>query len=302
MENGAGSVGVVVVTHNSEATIGACLSAVVAEAADIVVVDTASTDHTVDLVRQHGVRVITGENHGFGSACNRGAGLLETEFLFFLNPDAVVHRGTPSRLLEVAIEARANRMETALSPLFDDDLDGECFRLWHYSAERAIAKLMRRSPIDPVSLFGTSLFRPQRLSGAALFLEREVFSRSGGFDERFFLYWEDADLSVRLARAGVELLVVPDAMAGHVRAASTGRLPDIDEIRGRSSLMFVRKHRSRAQLWIAGLDLALVTLVGCLVLCVRGDLRAARRRARRWRALAYLFSSDQNATGRETKR
>jgi GT2 family glycosyltransferase len=87
------AVGVVVVTHDSRATILPCLAALREQVRQVVVVDTASGDGTAELVEDAGIPVLRGPNRGFGAACNAGAAALGTEFLLFQNPDAVIAPG-----------------------------------------------------------------------------------------------------------------------------------------------------------------------------------------------------------------
>ena len=87
------SVSAVVVTHNNEATIKACLDSLIShDIQDIVVVDNNSTDHTgekIDAYTQHHVRLIkNNHNRGFAAACNQGAAVGKSNFLLFINPDA----------------------------------------------------------------------------------------------------------------------------------------------------------------------------------------------------------------------
>ena len=90
-------VGIVIVTYNSRAEIGACLDAVIASGADVVVVDNASSDGTIEEVRGRGVRLLANSaNRGFAAAVNQGFGALATPFVLLLNPDAQIRGGLES--------------------------------------------------------------------------------------------------------------------------------------------------------------------------------------------------------------
>jgi GT2 family glycosyltransferase len=95
--------------------------------------------------------------------------------------------------------------------------------------------------------------RPERevgwLSAACLLCRREAFERAGGFDERFFLYFEDIDLCFRIRKAGWKLLFIPAVEVRHEGGATTSASPAIRaasrfEYR-RSQLRFYEKHGSR---------------------------------------------------------
>ena len=84
-------IGIVIVTYNSAAEIGACLDAALASGAEIVVVDNASHDGTVAEVARRGVRLIANpENRGFAAAVNQGFAVLNCPYVLLLNPDAVI--------------------------------------------------------------------------------------------------------------------------------------------------------------------------------------------------------------------
>src|SRR6202011_5393700 len=88
-------VGIVIVTYNSAAEIGACLDAAMATSAEVLVIDNASTDGTPDQVRQRGAAVIVNPaNRGFAAAVNQGIRLVTAEYILLLNPDAVLKKGS----------------------------------------------------------------------------------------------------------------------------------------------------------------------------------------------------------------
>ena len=87
-------VGIVIVTYNSEAEIGACLDATVATGAEVVVVDNASSDATLTEVRRRGVSLVANKvNRGFAAAVNQGVRTIGADFVLLLNPDAVLQTG-----------------------------------------------------------------------------------------------------------------------------------------------------------------------------------------------------------------
>src|SRR6185295_4045884 len=84
-------IGIVIVTYNSEAEIGASLDAAMRTGADVVVVDNASSDGTIREIAHRGVRLVANpSNRGFAAAVNQGVDLLSSPFVLLLNPDAVI--------------------------------------------------------------------------------------------------------------------------------------------------------------------------------------------------------------------
>ncbi len=91
----------IIVTYQSEAVIGPCLEALNRQGVTTLVVDNASQDQTQAIARANGAQVLACDaNHGFGVANNFGAEAAETEWLLFINPDAVVHPGAIERFLD----------------------------------------------------------------------------------------------------------------------------------------------------------------------------------------------------------
>ena len=201
------SIRIVTVTYNSAAVIGAFLDGL-PEGVEVVVVDNASTDATREILGTSGVTVIPlDRNLGFGTACNRGAAGNDKEFVFFVNPDAVLDAECCKRL--VAAAAR-HPEAAAFNPAILNS--------------RGKIRLNRRSEWSDRSLAMDPDAEAQVniLSGAALFCRQAAFEAVGGFDERIFLYHEDDDLCLRLRQKGWTLRLNHKAKAAHLGGASSG--------------------------------------------------------------------------------
>src|ERR1035438_9425177 len=86
-----GDVGIVIVTYNSAAEIGPCLDAAITTLAEVVVVDNASSDETLEQIRSRGATLIVNHvNRGFAAAVNQGIRSVGADFILLLNPDAVL--------------------------------------------------------------------------------------------------------------------------------------------------------------------------------------------------------------------
>jgi N-acetylglucosaminyl-diphospho-decaprenol L-rhamnosyltransferase len=227
--------GIVIVTYNSAAEIGACLDAAVASGAEVVVVDNASSDATAAETSRRGVRLVANPtNRGFAAAVNQGFAVLNCEYVLVLNPDAVLQSS-----LEPLLEAcRQPRVAGAGGCLLDEKGKpqvGFMVRGFPTPATLVLEALLlnRIWPNNPVNrryrglgLDYSRRFAVDQPAGAFLMIRRSVWQELGGFDESFFPLWfEDVDFCRRAAARGFLLQYVPDAVAKHTGAHSISQLP-----------------------------------------------------------------------------
>lgn len=186
-----------------------------------VIHDSGSIDGTCDMLRSRmpGCDVICGINRGFGYGNNRCLERIGTEYTLFLNSDASLDRDA---LKELTAFLDDNPDHAAVQPLV---------RLMGWkivTASRGVFLTPAGEAWDAGFMHlepGPSL-RPERVPAvtAAVSLWRtEVLRELGGFDEGFFMYFEDADLSLRAGAAGWKLSVLPSAEAFHVVGGSSSR-------------------------------------------------------------------------------
>lgn len=270
---------VVTVTFNSSAVLGDFLESTRSAAAvppEVTVVDNASDDieETRRIVAAApGAQLVeSGQNLGYGSAMNRGVAAGDhADYYLLANPDLVFDAGCIDRLIAAAATAP---QAGSLGPAIYNS-DGTL-----YPSARALPSLRtgighalfsRSWPSNP----WTRSYRPLPaghtepvavgwLSGACLLVRADAFERIGGFDESFFMYFEDVDLGRRLGLAGYTNLYVPDARAVHSGAHSTSeRSGAMDRAHHDSAYLYLSRVYAgpllaplrlalRAGLWVRG--------------------------------------------------
>jgi GT2 family glycosyltransferase len=216
-------VAVVVVTFNSAGDIGRCLGSLpIDELAAVVVVDNASTDGTADLVRRTWPQVTLvalDENVGFGAGCNRGAADVDAgaEWLLFLNPDATIDATNLQTLVAyAAAHPEAGMVAPALVGMSSSgDLPTLRTELRYAVPPRFARGFPERR--HPAGRPGGAV---DVVEGACMFVDRALFEEVGRFDERFFLFFEEADLARRIRNRGREVHLVAEASAHHGIGAS----------------------------------------------------------------------------------
>src|SRR6185503_11528018 len=200
-------VDVVVVSYETRETLLECLAAFVAEpTASVVVIDNASRDGTAAAVRERfpSVRLVANaENVGFARACNQGARESRARYLLFLNPDATLAPGSLGALAAI-LEARPRvgvvgpRTRSANGDI-QVSTGPDLSLVSEIRQRRLVRGVARRDAAILVEAEGLHAVEREVdwVSGACLMIRREAFDAVSGFDERFFLYEEDADLCRR---------------------------------------------------------------------------------------------------------
>jgi GT2 family glycosyltransferase len=227
-------IGIVIVTFNSAAEIGACLDAAMAAGAEIVVVDNASHDGTLAEVARRGVRVIANSrNHGFAAAVNQGFAVLDSSYVLLLNPDSVLIGGLEYLRKACDLPRSAGAGGRMLDQQDQPQIGFMVRQLPTPSALILEALLLNRLwPGNPINrryrglaLDYASTMEVEQPAGAFLMVRRAVWRELDGFDESFFPLWfEDVDFCRRALDRGYRWFYVPDATVRHKGAHSISQL------------------------------------------------------------------------------
>ncbi len=188
---------------------------------EIVVVDHSEDPAEARRLRALGAgRVVTESNTGYGAGLNRGVRESSGEILVLANPDVQFAPGAIERLAELATRPGAG----AAGPLLlwtrerpwqlPHSAEYTWFREWVASALPRLARRLALGELDRVWKAGGPVHVPV-IGGAVLVTTRARFEASRGFDERFFLFFEENDWCRRLRAAGSKLLVDPEAVVYH---------------------------------------------------------------------------------------
>lgn len=219
--------GVVVVTHNSADFINPLLDSLPAALAGIssrvIVVDSGSSDTTVQIVRERAdCNVIAAANIGYAAAINRGAAeLSDVTAILVLNPDLVLSAGCVPTLLA---ELSSSGVGIVVPRLVD--ADGNL--LYSLRNEPTIARALGlgflRSPLFSETIRDSKIYQQPGLTdwatGAVMLTSSECFTALGGWDESFFLYSEETDYCLRARQRGWRTRYTPAATALHVGGGS----------------------------------------------------------------------------------
>lgn len=195
-------------------------------ATNVIVVDNASSDHSVSNIEElfPTIKVIRNpENKGFGFACNQGSKCCQSRYILFLNPDTTINPGSlavPLQFLEIS--ENANYAACGIQMMNEQGkVSQSCDRfpnILHFMADiLGLSKLFPKLPLGiHISEWDHKESRDvDHIIGAFYLIRRSVFETIGGYDERFFVYWEDIDLSKQIHDMEYKIRYISDALCFH---------------------------------------------------------------------------------------
>lgn len=226
------AISVILVNWNSGEFLRNCIAALDGAAAElgqplqIICVDNASTDGSLDGLPGESPLVTlvrNGTNRGFAAACNAGAALATADYLLFLNPDTKVERNAIGAALGylksresdgvgiVGIQLVDERGAVARSCAHFPTLGGY---VWQIAGLTRFARFAHKGHV--MQEWDHLCTRTvDHVTGAFLLMRRTLFETLGGFDESFFVYLEDVDLSLRAQQNGYQSVYYTGARAFH---------------------------------------------------------------------------------------
>ena len=256
---------IVIVNYNSRRLLENCILSLKTATQNIetefIIIDNNSTDGSWDYISSldvTGKSARMNTNLGFAKACNEAFGFSKGKYILFLNPDTMV---TEKSLVD------------SIS-FFESHPDAGAVGVRMTNEKGRYLKESKRGDPTPSAsfhkLFGLSAIFPRSktfskyylghlpenennpvdvLSGAFLMVKREVFEKVKGFDERFFMYGEDIDLSVRIRQAGYKNYYLGRLMVTHFKGGSTTYNKKYVQDFYDAMRLFVKKHHAGKPFW-----------------------------------------------------
>jgi len=276
-------------------------------ARNIILVDQSSTDGSAAIVRRkfRGVRVLSNPNVGYAHAVNAGMAFVKTPFAVICNADTMVHNDCLDRLRNVFEDD--NRVALAGCTLVDEP-GRNVTQFSRTSVTRGllleiVPGRLRGTWRDTEQLWNrkTAPFDVTYVEGAFFMVRTNACRAVGGMDEGFSFFFEDADLSLRLIKAGFRVIHVPGARATHIRNSSFSQVP----IRRASAFysnmirLYLRHALRRAVILKIGLNL--ITLWKSVYFRIGSGERFSGKAARNEALREALGASQGHERGREEK-
>ena len=277
---------VVIVNYNVKHFLEQCLCSVRKSAegmeTEIIVVDNNSTDNSISYLRDrfNDVKfIVNSENLGFAKACNQGLLRSTGNYVLFLNPDCIV----PEDCFRQCISFLCSHPDAGALGVKMLDGKGRFLKESKRSFPSpltslyklfGLARLFPRSPVFSKYHLGhlneNNDHSVDVLAGAFMMLKREVLEKTGGFDEAFFMYGEDVDLSYRIQQAGFRNYYFAGTPIIHFKGEST-RKGSMNYVRMFYNAMsiFVTKHYGGRRAGIFNFLIHLGYLAKSRTYCIR---------------------------------
>lgn len=219
------TVSVVVPNWNGKDVIGKCLDSLQAQSyqpTEIIVVENGSTDGSAEYIsNKFGTvkLVVLPKNRGFAGGVNVGIKAAKSDYVWLFNNDAVADKDCLKNL--VATATKHNADITAAVILTDNDTkidsDGDVYTVWGLPFPRHRGLSLSSVPTQDEQIFSAS--------GGASMYKKTLFDQIGLFDENFFAYYEDVDLSMRAQLQNKKIWLSHNAIVHHTMGHTSNKVP-----------------------------------------------------------------------------
>jgi N-acetylglucosaminyl-diphospho-decaprenol L-rhamnosyltransferase len=239
-----GSIHIVIVNWNTGTELRSCLQSIAAshrenlKLARVTVIDNASTDGSAEDLGDLGLPLEVAYNRtniGFAAACNQGAAGSDADYLLFLNPDTRVFPETLAVVTRFMDSEHAAHIGICGAQVLDPT-GGPAISCGRFPTLRVFFGKMTRAHLVAPRLFPGHHLTPaetrhsglvDQVIGAFFLVRRGLFTRLGGFDTRYFIYYEEVDLSRRALGLGFQSYFLKDARVIHSGGVSADQILDL---------------------------------------------------------------------------
>ncbi len=275
---------IIIVNYNSSYfllnTVDSIVNSHIKASYEIIIADNNSSDNSLELVRaaHENLKIIDmGENTGFSKANNAGFNLSRGRYILILNSDTII----PEKAVDSLLKMVKEESDTSLIAPLLLNADG--------SVQLSVGKDLTLINEFLTKFFFKMFFRLYSglrkknieldvdwVSGACFIVPREIYTKVGGFDEKFFLYFEDADLCLRIRKAGYKVHLTSRVSITHLMGKSTSSvfnslLPEIKK----GQLYYYKKHNSKFDILFLRLYLKLKFSIRFIFEKIAGDKKKA---------------------------
>ena len=262
---------IALISYNTRDLLLACLQSILETTKDLiyelVVVDNASADGSVEAVRSHfpdAVVLSNTHNNGYAKACNQALAISKGRHLLLLNSDTIISNHALVTLVEYLDSHPDVGAVSCKQWTGEGHLNQTCFpfpslrdHFYHASLFQRVAPRMQAAAAAMQAVDCTLSQNVDWANGACLVVRTDLLRQLGGLDEGFFMYFEDVDLCRRIHRQGYRVHHLAEAEIVHLVGRSSGRAVDRLNLEWElSRIRYIEKHfspgkRAVMKIWIA---------------------------------------------------
>ena len=274
-------ISIIIVTWNSQDYIEDCLNSIYKNSFkdfEIIVIDNFSADLTVHLLREKypDIKLIQSDNIGFGAACNLGFHYSKGKYVFFLNPDTEVKLDCLKNIYDFLENNDAHIVGAKL--LWPDGRYQDSYKRFFgpFASWLELFEVHYYFPNNYVNReinYDFEIFdKPAEVDwviGAAFAVRREIFTLVNGFDEDFFMYFEEIDLCRRVRKLGGKIYFLPSCEVIHKKGKSSV-MSNVRSVEYFKSLyLYHLKHSSLISAFFIRISIALMCFIYLFVLFIK---------------------------------
>lgn len=282
-------VSIVIVNYNTRQMTAECIDSVFAKTNwvefEIILVDNASTDGSKEFFEKDRriTYIYNNDNLGFGRANNIGAKYASGKYLFLLNSDTLIATDNAIGEFFNYMESHPNTASCG-GNLINENGEGigsygHFPSLLQVFSGIGFYRLYKNYHKEKLSLYQKiykkDIHNVDYIIGADIFIKQEIFNRVNGFDEDFFMYYEETDLYWRLNKAGYKSVIIPNIKIIHLEGqsskAKSQKNTNINKLKllYKSEALFFRKNKPRYQIII----LKILKITSAIVHFYTGNLK-----------------------------
>ncbi len=273
------SLSIIIVNYRSWKRLSACLHSIEQQGLqelEVIVVDNFSNDGEGEAFAAQFPKVkwiMQNTNGGFAQACNKGAAHAHGNWLLFLNPDTILNTTVLQPLLERS-EKETDWKLIGIRQLNDAGKDthphGVFLKWWNvWPPFRSLERLIKGPEFSKQYFSTASVSFPDWISGAFVLIRKNDFQELGGWDERFWMYYEDMDLSKRAADKGWKRVMYNELVCIHSHGGSSRINHDIKALTKstviKSASIYINKYITGFARLVAQATLYKITIIDLLL-------------------------------------
>ncbi|MES2478211.1 MAG: glycosyltransferase family 2 protein [Bacteroidota bacterium] len=259
-------VSIIIVNYNTAQWVENCIRSILEHTSgigfEIIVIDNQSPERRIEEVLRPFQEIVflqMESNIGFGAACNRATKIAKGQYYMFLNPDTELKNNAVKLFLDFWVQYIDSLNIACLGSLLQDNSGNDIHSFGKFPnmlsliGEKMKSLSLRllfisQNAANSNALFEGDYLKVDYVTGADMFISKNHFELVNGFDERFFMYFEETDMQLRLAQSGKNALIIKGPIIQHTQGASTvGKRGLLRVFYFNSLLLYFKKHSSSAR-------------------------------------------------------